>query len=709
MESSEMKSAFGPGRGSSVDIAFALTGAAALLIVGPLRGLFVGFPLALYLSALLLFFAPGILVCRTFLREHFPGAASIPVSFVVSASVFGLLGVPLLMWQSTLELYLALAGAVVVASLVVAGVRTRPWAPFRWVESGNGGIDLLWFPFGLLCAALSYVSWTKVPEMYDDLWIYLSNVREFTSADRLALYGPYFGEDVGLSRVRINGWLLEQAALSRVTGIDTIDLVLHYLAPTLVVMALLAFYALARSVLEQRSAALFAASVCALFYLVNLESSLLSFGGEFVGRMAEDKFAARFIFLPVALGVAIAFLKGGKKRYMAVFALACWAMMAIHPVGLAISGLAMAGFSLVYVAINWRRKASWARVSGLGLAGFSAVAVPALAAYVLTGKALTSVLKEADINSNDPDVLANMVFVRPERQRILELGEGSYMMHPSLLMDPVILGALLLGVPFLIRRVKASLGAQMLFGVLLVVTVVCYVPQVATFMGDRVVVPGQLWRLAWPLPLAALLTAGWMAWEAVQRAGTSLRRLRVPAASIRFLPILAVCAVTWLITPTALAGAELVDRSEDLAQSSRSCFDPVYGWMQNNIDEPSVVLAPDPENTCIPAYSALTNVVSVRGALVLDPLPKLEERVPGTIEVPQGALDVRRFFSGPTFRESVEILDRYGVDYVLLRKGSALNTQLSTLSGFVAMETSSQRYSVYRVDRGELSSPTADS
>jgi hypothetical protein len=43
-----------------------------------------------------------------------------------------------------------------------------------------------------------------------------------------------------------------------------------------------------------------------------------------------------------------------------------------------------------------------------------------------------------------------MIFVSPERQRIYEFADGSYIMHPSLVLDHVILIAFLLGVPFLL-------------------------------------------------------------------------------------------------------------------------------------------------------------------------------------------------------------------------------------------------------------------
>jgi len=82
-------------------------------------------------------------------------------------------------------------------------------------------------------------------------------VREYRSGGRLAFEEPFFGGEVGVSRARINGWLLEQAAASRVSGVDPVDLGFSYLNPTLVVVSLLAFYALARVLFESERVALF--------------------------------------------------------------------------------------------------------------------------------------------------------------------------------------------------------------------------------------------------------------------------------------------------------------------------------------------------------------------------------------------------------------------------------------------------------------------
>jgi hypothetical protein len=687
--------------------------AGALILLGPLRDVVAAYPLVSFASALFLFLVPGVLVASWLFGDRFWGAALVPVSFVISTGVFGLLGVPVLMLEGSLEAYLRMAGAVVAAFLVAATIRTlrrRVSAEDKGDAPTDASSGWLWVPFVVLSAALALVSRARVPGVYEDIWIYLAYVQEFLSTDNLASHEPYFGNETGLSRVKINGWLLIQAVLSRISGIAPTELVLGYLAPTLVIMALLAFYALARTLLRSEAAALLAGCLCALFLLVNLDYTFYSFGGEFIGRIAEDKFVARFLFLPVSLACALAYLEeGGKPRYLGLFAFSCWSVMAVHPVGLAIVGLCIGGFGLVHGVLNVREKEAWAKLVGLAVALLSVVVVPALVVFVATRESLTTVLSDADINSGDPDVLANMAFVRPKWEHLYELGgeEGSYyIMHPSLVLDPVILGALLVGVPFLVWRLKerSLLAAQLLLGILLVTLIVCYVPPVATFVGDEIVLPGQLWRLAWPIPLAALLTLGWMAWEASRRTEAYLRRFGIVGRVARFVPLMLVVVLMAAATPPTVAGAEAVYRTdEETARVKRFCFDPVFGWMGTNITEPSVVLAPDLENTCIPAYSASANVVSLRGGLILDVLPELEERTDGRVRVPRGALDVQAFFSRPTTAEVNQILRRHEVDYVMVpTKKLRLNERLEQLPGVVATDNPKQGYRLYVVDHQRL-------
>src|SRR5215216_2060480 len=192
----------------------ALSSAGALVVIGPFRGLVEAFPPILFLSTIVLFMMPGILLAQWFLQDGFPGAALVPVAFVTSVSIFGLLGVPLLLLGRDLELYLLLSGAIVAASLVAAALlvmRRRPPTKSKG-EATTGTYRWLWAPFLLLSTALAFVSWMKVPQIYDDTWVYLANIREFLNTDKLGVYESYFGNETGLSRIKINGWLLEQVA-----------------------------------------------------------------------------------------------------------------------------------------------------------------------------------------------------------------------------------------------------------------------------------------------------------------------------------------------------------------------------------------------------------------------------------------------------------------------------------------------------------------
>jgi hypothetical protein len=111
------------------------------------------------------------------------------------------------------------------------------------------------------------------------------------------------------------------------------------------------------------------------------------------------------------------------------------------------------------------------------------------------------------------------------------------------------------------------------------------------------------------------------------------------------------------------------------------------------------VLAPDTQNTCLPAYSAKANVVSVRGSQVLAHLQALERRVGRKIKVPQRALDLQAFFQGATPQEKLRILRHYRVDYVMAYAGSPTEKQLRDLPGLAAAEVPDEYFKLYKVEQ----------
>ena len=705
-------------RARSPDALILLSSVAALILLVPLRPVAEAAPPAAFVATLLLFVAPGALVTHWFFRDAISGAAVAPVAFAVSTGVFGLLGVPFLILHGSIESYVWTSGAVLVVSLGMAGLRVlRASPPTPESRTGVDGYGAygppagwLWAPLVVLGGGLALVATRRVPSNYDDAWVYLSWVRDFMQAERLALRDPYFGEGTAeLSRVKVNGWLLEQAALSRVSGLNPIEMVLRYLTPTLVVVALLAVYALALALLKSERAAVLSAAVYALFHVVFIEPSVHNVGVELAARIAEDKHAARFLVLPVALLSAALFVEGRKLRYLGLFAFLCWTTVAVHPSVLAPLGLCMLGFGLAHVAADPRRRAAWTGMAVLALALWSVIIGPLL--LLFTGRSPAAVLFSADINATPPAVLEYTVFITESWRHIYEFGDGSYMMHPWLLLNPVILAAYVLGVPFLLRRARRSTAAQLLLGGLVVVTVAVYVPPVATFVGEEVIVPGLLWRLAWPIPLLGLLTAGWMAWEALGYAEARLGRLGIGRGAVRALPLALVAVLMAVAAPPAVAKAVGLYREYEVARTPNYHPDPIFPWIRDDMEGRGVLLARDSANNVIPAYSASLDVVSQRGEGMIRDREELARRADSALGIPRRYWDVHRFFFGPTLDEEAhEILRRYGVDYLMVYAGGPLDRRLKTLPGFSAVEGAPrQKYALYAVDLQKLGPPAQGS
>ena len=678
----------------------------AFVALVPLRDALATAPGVLLVATLVLFSTPGVLLVRWFFDEYFSGVALAPAAFVTSVGLFALTAVPMLVAETTLDVYLWVCGTIVAAFLLAAVVMAfRPEhgaaEETGFALSERGGI--MWVPFAGLVGTMAYIARTTAPSVFGDIWIYLSWVRDYLGADRLASVEPFFDTEVGLSRAKINGWLLEQAAVSRVSGVDPVHLVYTYLNPALVVVTFLVFFALARILFRSEKVALFSGCLYALFFLVHLSQSRITWGGEFVQRLPEDKLVAKFLFFPLALACAFAFLEVEKRRYFFGFAFLCGGVMAVHPIGLAIIGISMAGFAVLHLAAGPRSRDSWARISAMGLAGVTIISVPAAIVSLFTDEPFSNVLADSDINSGDPDVLRNMIFVSPERNRIHELADGSYIMHPSLLLDPVIATAFLIGLPFLLWRLRSSLTARLLLGTLYATLVVVYVPPITTFLGDYVVLPGQIWRLAWPIQLAAVLTLGWLLWTATDYATGWLQRF-IPARLVAgALPVLLVLALAGAALPQARHGMESIQKHrEESREAGYYPSDAIFPWFRDEIHSPVVVLAPDLQSARIPAYSAETNVVSRRGSLLLRVLPELEDRAPGQIHVPQGSLDVRSFFYSSTLEKRMEILRRDKVDYVMFPEDSPLIDSMKRVPGFTPVDTPSERYVLLAVDREKL-------
>ncbi|MGB3683001.1 MAG: DUF6077 domain-containing protein [Rubrobacteraceae bacterium] len=691
----ERRKSSGPlGRFRNPESLVLLLALVSLLVLLPLRGGLSAAPVLPFLAAFVLFMVPGLLLSLLLSRrtpdESLSGLARLPVAFVFSAGIFGVLAVPFLFLNRSIDEYLLLCGVVLLIALGFALYRlvfgqlpeaTGIVTPFRTAT------DLLWLPFAVLAGALAYVSAVMEEEPNGDSWIYLAYVRDYTNADKLTSSNPILGgqaQDSYISfRTTINGWLLEQAALSRVSGLAPVDLVLDYLAPTLVVLSLLAVYALAR-VLFGKGPALVVGSLTALLFLLDLQATfptaLLSPGNDFVARITEDKYVTRFLFLPVSLGLAVLYLRGRKLLYLAAFAVVCWSVVVVHPIGLILIGISVAGLGFFHLISNLRERGSWKAVLGLG-AAIAIISVPPVLYLLATGSPLLSRLSGS--------VTAEaLIETWVSSRRLLVLGGDSYIVHPSFLLNPAVIAAYALGISFVVFRLKRDLAAQLLLGILVFAPLLIYVPPISTPLA-KIVGPWVLVRLSWPISLAAPLVIGWVVWRVLEYAKPRLESSGVGV--IRYvgalLPVLVVLVLVAATSPASIAAVRTANETGELPREQASCSDPVFRWMQDGITEPGTVLAPYMENSCIPAYSADANVVTLRG-------------LSASNRAEQGVFN---FYSSSLVKaQGLQFLRREGVTYVLLPASSPLNAQLGHLPGFTALDNPGDRYKLYGVNPDAL-------
>lgn len=671
-------------RGISFDLPYGvlfLAAAVALILLLTLQGTAaVGF--LLLPAALVLFVLPGAVLAGLLAEDSYDPLAKAPLVFVLSTGVFGLLALPPLVLKWSLGAYLFVCGVVVALSLI--GTVVLAVRPFRRAEpeAGERGEGWLWLPLGAMTAVLAALSLRVFYAPNSDTWAYLMYVQNFLKLEKINSFIPGFG------RSSLSGWLLEQAAISRVSGVEPVDLALNYLTPLLVVMGVLAFYNLASTLFEEKRAALLVSCLAAIFYLVYLGSSTRSPGYEFIGRILEDKFFVRFIFLPVALGLAVLYLKRRKLRYLWLFAFVCVSVVSIHPLGLVLIGMSVTGFGFFHLVVNLRSLESWRSFGALG-GIMLGIALPPLAYLAATGSSLLS-----RSSSSNPDVAAQLLSSWQEKELLLALGGGSYIMHPSFLLNPVILAAYVLGTPFLAWRLKGSPAAQLLLGMLLFTAALVYIPPVATFIG-QIIGPWTLWRLTWPISLAALLTVGWVAWEGLKYVAAHLDRLRNGQKIAPFLPLLLVFILVAIFTPRMLEGARSAAGQGETPQAETSCTDPTFPWMKGELEIPANVLAQDLENSCFPAYVPASFVAYRSRLLIGDDTASSQDA-----DAPRNVADMEQFFDAAAVDgDMVATLRRYQVDYVLVPIGSPLNLQLQRLSGFDAMDNPGYRYQIYEVDR----------
>ncbi len=311
----------------------------------------------------------------------------------------------------------------------------------------------------------------------------------------------------------------------------------------------------------------------------------------------------------------------------------------------------------------------------------------------------------AQLEANQANTTANPFLiwrfaVNMNRRRLILLDIDRYMSDPSLLIEPPYLLALLL-LPFLLRRIRSDVATQFALGTTLAILFVMFNPILTPLIGS-LVMPWILWRFIWVLPyslIIALVVDRLVAWLSRTFTGwLESYQVRIPRRreqQVNAYTSLAVLLATAVVLSPGIARniANLNDRT------ASPYFFPTPERILARLNEvtaqagPVTVLADQDLSVTIPAYVANANVVAHRAPTISEVFPANQQDV-----ALQRLIDQDTFYrTSYLTRDSVEILRRYHVSYVITSSGSDIDLQLRLAPHWFNWLMDDQSYSLYGV------------
>jgi tetratricopeptide (TPR) repeat protein len=290
--------------------------------------------------------------------------------------------------------------------------------------------------------------------------------------------------------------------------------------------------------------------------------------------------------------------------------------------------------------------------------------------------------------------------VNMNRQRLILFDLNRYISDPSIILEPPYLLALLL-LPLLLWRIRSDVAAQFAVSTALAILFVMFNPVLTPLIGS-LVMPWILWRFVWVLPYAliiALAAQRLVTWATAEVA----HRVRIPKETkhllTAYVPLGVILIVTLFLSPGIVRNIQnLNDRS------ASSYFFPTPERILTYLKEttahsdPVTVLADQDLSVTIPAYVANANIVAHRAPTTSEVFPADQQDV-----ALQRLIDQDTFYRTPYLTvDSVDILGRYDVRYVVTSSGSDVDTQLRLAPQWFEWLMDDQSFSLYAVNHAPI-------
>jgi tetratricopeptide (TPR) repeat protein len=566
-----------------------------------------------------------------------------------------------------------------------------------------------------------------------DLLTYISSLADNVAGKPFALVDPMFGTNLtpGL-RMMFNQLIPLMTLWARLSKIDALNLSVYASRSMFALWGLLAVFFLGKAVGNgNRRIGLLAACVQMLIYLAAPFFKSSNDSTFYFLRTNADKFTVTITMLPTAFGLAIYYIRHGKRDIWIAAVLAAFAVSGIHPLISSMLALGLAGFGGVHLLLNLRSKVAWVRVSLTAIIAVVAMIIP-LVLLVLSFSELPmaptfpssfdgwkihfvqapglpfihlpnlewggtipdlSTAKPEDANTNtDPFLVWRYVDNTP-LQKFLVFSVNRYISNPSIILDPPYFLALFLSL-FLIWRLKSNLGMQFALGVILADIFVLFNPFILPLLG-KLTMPWILYRLAWMVPYAVIITifslsvCNWIA----KMIGYLVRSQFISKLIDAWLPI-----SLFLIAGVLLSGFIRANLRE--IQNTSASVSPfpqpkqLLAALSRFASDKAIMVAADQAlSVSIPAYVSNANIIGHRIFNISEFFPASQQDIALKREIDQYYL----FNTSYLTENSIRILLDYGVNYIAIRTDSNLNCQLRLANYWFDWVLDDGDYSLYAV------------
>ncbi len=330
---------------------------------------------------------------------------------------------------------------------------------------------------------------------------------------------------------------------------------------------------------------------------------------------------------------------------------------------------------------------------------FPFVEVPTLDVYGPTPDMSQVTAKEAN-TPTDPLLIWRFA-VNLTRRRLIFFSLDHYISDPNVILEPPYLLALLL-LPALFWGLRRRIGQQFAVSSSLAILFVMFNPILTPIIGGSVM-PWILWRFVWMLPYAliiAMVTGELLdvASGALARVVSAQRQQRVTReGTLRVYAPVALLLILGLVCSPVIARNFQTLRE----RAAYPYFFPTPERLLGKLRElttakgPSIVLADQDLSVPIPAYVANANVVAHRAPTTSEVFPAGRQAEALQRLIDQDAFYRSRYLTSQT----IDILNRYHVDYIVTSGGSNLDIQLRLASQWFTWLLDDQSYSLYAVQK----------